>query len=85
MPNLTITGQLRATRELGGTPGIVLGPVQVQAGNLVFEWTGAGDLPVRIEQTANFADWVTVAELEPGVTTWSAEPGAGAGFYRVVQ
>jgi hypothetical protein len=82
---LTIKGQLRATRELGVNPGIVIGSVRFADGALIFEWSGAGDQPVRIESSTDWENWTTAANLEAGITTWSVEPTGSASFFRVVQ
>ena len=82
---LTITGQLRATRELEPTQGIVIGPIRVEDQTLNFEWTGATQVAVEIQSTTDLEDWIKVADVPPGTTSWSVPAGAGIEFFRIFQ
>jgi len=82
---LTITGQLRATRTLEAEPGIVIGSLQFSEGSLMFEWSGAAEQAHRIERTTDLVTWTPVADVPPGVSSWSVEATAGAEFFRVVE
>jgi hypothetical protein len=82
---LTITGQLRATRTLEVDPVIVIGSVQFSEGSLRFEWSGAAAQAHRIERTTDLVTWTPVADVPPGVSSWSVEATAGAEFFRVVE
>jgi hypothetical protein len=82
---LTITGQLRATRQLDANPEIVIGSIRVEGGSLIFEWTGGTGDPVEVEATTDLVNWNKVADVPAGVTTWSVETSDGIELYRISQ
>jgi hypothetical protein len=82
---LTITGQLRATRLLGGEPTLVISSVTLSDGLLTLEWTGDGGGAVQIDGTMDLQNWSKVADIEAGTASWSVAVGAGPSFYRVTR
>jgi hypothetical protein len=83
---LTISGKLRATRPLEVEPELIVGPVQLNPdGTLTFTWSGGANAGTEILSTTNLENWSKVADIQPGVTSWSVEPTGGAAFYRVFQ
>jgi hypothetical protein len=82
---LTITGQLRATRVLDSEPELVIGSVTVSDGMLTLEWTGDGGVAVQIEGTTDLRNWLKVADIAAGTTSWSVSTAGGTAFYRVAR
>jgi hypothetical protein len=82
---LTITGQMRATRELEPTQGIVIESIHVEDGTLTFAWTGAPQVAVEIQGTSDLEEWTKVADVPPGTTSYSLPASPGIEFFRIFQ
>ncbi len=83
---LTISGQLHATRSLEPDTEIVLGSVRLTDGSFTFEWNDAAGDAAHIESSVDLVDWARIADIPPGVRSWSVdETTSGSGYFRVVK